>query len=409
MNFETGYGEAWAAKRDPQVQQSAGNVKPASEQASDDSMSFWDFLDVINPLQHIPFLNAMYREASGDTIKPSAQMMGGILFGGPLGAMGAALTRIVEDGGGKDLGSTIVAAFNGDADTAIDPLPHAAGGSGLTLAEWRGGNPYHPDPFNSMPAETEIMVAEAEPAPAAPTPVESVQLASFTPAAGSQHHALNTGLSEPAMRAELAAFMPDASSPAQATPIMVAEADQPVLQAAPQTTPEPPLALAEAAAAEPHAASQQPAVQLASAAAGPVDPIPLKDVRRYNRSIPLHSGVSTRKDAVISASESAEAAKAAAKARAERAERAVLRDQERSAIMEQRQNALFTAKHDQSTLPLQRPATNRNAFAGEATAAPEFRVDDPFGRNVSPDNFNQQMLNALEKYKASSQLTGPGV
>ena len=32
----------------------------------EDGFDFWDVLDVINPLQHIPFVNTLYREMTGD-------------------------------------------------------------------------------------------------------------------------------------------------------------------------------------------------------------------------------------------------------------------------------------------------------------------------------------------------------
>jgi hypothetical protein len=32
-------------------------------------MDFWDFVDIVNPLQHIPVVNTIYRELTGDTVK----------------------------------------------------------------------------------------------------------------------------------------------------------------------------------------------------------------------------------------------------------------------------------------------------------------------------------------------------
>ncbi len=29
-------------------------------------MSFWDFVDIVNPLQHVPVINTIYRELTGD-------------------------------------------------------------------------------------------------------------------------------------------------------------------------------------------------------------------------------------------------------------------------------------------------------------------------------------------------------
>lgn len=43
--------------------------------------TFEDFVDIINPLQHIPILSTAYREATGDDIKPVSQVAGGLLYG----------------------------------------------------------------------------------------------------------------------------------------------------------------------------------------------------------------------------------------------------------------------------------------------------------------------------------------
>lgn len=53
-------------------------------------------IDTLNPLQHIPFVNFLYREITGDTITPEAQFAGGFLFGGPIGALSAAAGMIVS-------------------------------------------------------------------------------------------------------------------------------------------------------------------------------------------------------------------------------------------------------------------------------------------------------------------------
>lgn len=80
--------------------------------------SFWDLLDVINPLQHIPIVGTIYRELTGDKIGGVAKMAGGFLFGGPLGAAAAAVDTAILVASGKDLGDHAMALFNGDeADT----------------------------------------------------------------------------------------------------------------------------------------------------------------------------------------------------------------------------------------------------------------------------------------------------
>jgi hypothetical protein len=50
-------------------------------------------LDIINPLQHIPLVSNLYREITGDQISSSARILGGGLFGGPIGLTSADATE----------------------------------------------------------------------------------------------------------------------------------------------------------------------------------------------------------------------------------------------------------------------------------------------------------------------------
>lgn len=80
-------------------------------------MSFGDFLDIINPLQHIPVVATLYREVTGDTISQQSRVMGGFLYGGPLGGMGAVVNVMVEDASGKDIGDQLLSAMSGNSST----------------------------------------------------------------------------------------------------------------------------------------------------------------------------------------------------------------------------------------------------------------------------------------------------
>lgn len=73
--------------------------------------TFWDFLDVINPLQHIPVVNTIYREMTGDEIKAPAKMIGSAIIGGPIGLAAAMVDTAIEDATGKDLGGHAMAMF----------------------------------------------------------------------------------------------------------------------------------------------------------------------------------------------------------------------------------------------------------------------------------------------------------
>ncbi len=92
----------------------------------DEEPSFWDFLDVINPLQHIPIVNNLYREATGDKIGVAARLVGGTLFGGPLGLLTSAANCILEESTGHDAGGHMLALFRDEDATTT--------GTGTALA-----------------------------------------------------------------------------------------------------------------------------------------------------------------------------------------------------------------------------------------------------------------------------------
>lgn len=103
-------------------------------------LSFGDFLDVINPLQHIPIVSTIYRAITGDEIAGPARILGGFLFGGPIGLVVGivnAVTAEVNDG--RDVGETALAALFGDEETPItDPVTGfaiARAGPGQLIAE----------------------------------------------------------------------------------------------------------------------------------------------------------------------------------------------------------------------------------------------------------------------------------
>ena len=103
-------------------------LSPTVEKGAADQheeLTFDDFLDIINPLHHIPVLSAAYREITGDEISPYARTLGGFLYTGPIGLVGGAVNGIVEEATGKDLGASFLALFQEDADSG--PLPGAAG------------------------------------------------------------------------------------------------------------------------------------------------------------------------------------------------------------------------------------------------------------------------------------------
>ncbi len=78
----------------------------------DDGFSFADLLDVVNPLQHIPFVSTFYREATGDTIAAAPRVAGSTLFFGPLGLASALANVFVEESTGQDIGQHMAGWIN---------------------------------------------------------------------------------------------------------------------------------------------------------------------------------------------------------------------------------------------------------------------------------------------------------
>lgn len=76
-----------------------------------DGLTFFDLLDVINPLQHIPIISTFYRNWSGDEIGSASRVAGGALFGGPIGAAVAAVNAVLQESTGNDLGGHAVASL----------------------------------------------------------------------------------------------------------------------------------------------------------------------------------------------------------------------------------------------------------------------------------------------------------
>ena len=110
---------------------------------ADGEFGWDDFLDVINPLQHIPIIAQIYRAVTGDEINGAANLLGAIPFG-PLGGPGmiAAIADLaVKDVTGEDVAGNLEAMLFGkdggsESGTTTAPADMAAlDGSGSTTVE----------------------------------------------------------------------------------------------------------------------------------------------------------------------------------------------------------------------------------------------------------------------------------
>ncbi len=64
---------------------------------------FKDVLDTVNPLQQLPVIGSLYRNATGGSISTFARLAGGALMGGSFGFAAAAVNAGIEAVTGNDL------------------------------------------------------------------------------------------------------------------------------------------------------------------------------------------------------------------------------------------------------------------------------------------------------------------
>jgi hypothetical protein len=120
--------ETATAPSDPAVQ-ADGAAQAATDE---DGFTFWDLLDIINPLQHIPGVSSVYREVTGDKIGEVARLAGATLFGGPIGLALAGADYVLKETTGGHLDEHAVAMING---TNVDGSPYEQGESQLAATQ----------------------------------------------------------------------------------------------------------------------------------------------------------------------------------------------------------------------------------------------------------------------------------
>ena len=83
------------------------------------SPTFKDVLDAVNPLQQLPVVSTAYRAVTGDVISPISSLVGGFLFGGPIGLIAAAVNSGLEAATGHDLAGHALAMLTGSSETQV--------------------------------------------------------------------------------------------------------------------------------------------------------------------------------------------------------------------------------------------------------------------------------------------------
>ena len=124
---EPGWGKGAPAAIDSGLSYTPSRAMRKPEVAEAEGFTEYDLLDLLNPLQHIPFVSTLYREMTGDTIRPEARFAGGLALGGVLGFVSNLADVVFEQATGKDIGATVMAALVGDVP---DTAQLAAAGAG---------------------------------------------------------------------------------------------------------------------------------------------------------------------------------------------------------------------------------------------------------------------------------------
>lgn len=120
------------------------------EEAADDGLAFGDLVDALNPLQHLPGISSLYRGITGDEISAPARIVGGAIFGGPIGAGLSIAESILEEATGSDVGGHVMAWFGG---TPVDePQGAAPDAEALTLVATTAGDQQPQAPGAPLPS-----------------------------------------------------------------------------------------------------------------------------------------------------------------------------------------------------------------------------------------------------------------
>lgn len=119
IDFNQPAGTSITVHPEPQSPRSVPNFQKATREIDGegvwggDGFGFDDFIDMINPLQHIPVVSSIYRAVTGDEISPGARMVGGALLGGVTGVVASAANVMIEQATGGDIGENVIAMFEG--------------------------------------------------------------------------------------------------------------------------------------------------------------------------------------------------------------------------------------------------------------------------------------------------------
>jgi len=130
------YRPASAALVPHAMRQDLPGWERAQAQGEGQSFGFADFLDMINPLQHLPVVGTLYRALTGDAMAGPARIVGDVIYGGPLGLITGIVDAQLQASTGADMGGHVMAMLTGEpvgAPAALDGF-RLAGDDGADTA-----------------------------------------------------------------------------------------------------------------------------------------------------------------------------------------------------------------------------------------------------------------------------------
>ena len=130
LNFDASYASRRhdVPQTSPLTLQSSSTDEDGGDFWGEDGFTFGDFLDIINPLQHIPVVSTIYRAVTGDEVSTGARvfgstLLGGALFGSIAGLFGTVIDSFIKETTGKEIGEHALALFDGEAPGPQEPPP----------------------------------------------------------------------------------------------------------------------------------------------------------------------------------------------------------------------------------------------------------------------------------------------
>ena len=148
-------------------------IAPAGAASSDDEgFSFDDFVDMVNPLQHIPVVGTLYRAITGDKMNTVPKILGDTLYGGVTGFVSSVADTIFEKVTGKSVGDTVLAFV----EDVFSPDKPATG-----IADATPSSTASPAPVNSLVAYVPTLPDATPSSPLPLNPSPATNLAAYVP------------------------------------------------------------------------------------------------------------------------------------------------------------------------------------------------------------------------------------